>query len=195
MKDERKFMKHERCKCEQNMEAAKELLLSGNFEAAIPHYDRAIAACGNHMAWSNKGICLDELGKMDEALVCYENSIKEEPGYAFAWNNKGTNLARQQQFDMALECFTRAVDIDPSYLQAKINKKIGLVWVGYTRSSSDFFKVYLRKENDGYYPLELTNKIAGYKSNGWGGYPEFTVRNENDANTAIELIKYALVHF
>ena len=122
MKDERKFMKHERCKCEQNMEAAKELLLSGNFEAAIPHYDRAIAACGNHMAWSNKGICLDELGKMDEALVCYENSIKEEPGYAFAWNNKGTNLARQQQFDMALECFTRAVNIDPSYLQAIINK-------------------------------------------------------------------------
>lgn len=77
----------------------------------------------------------------------------------------------------------------------RLNKKLGLVWVGYVRSSSDFFKIYLRKESGGYYPVEFTRKIPGYKNSGWGGYPEFVVRTEEDANTTIELIKYASEHF
>jgi shikimate kinase len=72
------------------------------------------------------------------------------------------------------------------------NRKKGLVWVGYPSPTTSSFTVHLRKENNtNKYPQEILNQLANYRSNGWGGYPVFTVNNEGDVENAIELIRYA----
>ena len=72
----------------------------------------------------------------------------------------------------------------------KLNKKLGLVWLSHPVKSGSF-SVHLRKETDSKYPANITDQISGYKSNGWGGYPEFNIKDENDTKRAIELIKFA----
>ena len=72
------------------------------------------------------------------------------------------------------------------------NKKKGLVWVEYPSPATGSFTVHLRKENNtNKYPQEILNRLADYRSNGWGGYPVFTVNNEGNVENAIELVSYA----
>ncbi len=67
-----------------------------------------------------------------------------------------------------------------------------MVWLEYPAPTTGFFAVHLRKEsNTNKYPQEILNQLANYRSNGWGEYPVFTVRNEGDVENAIKLIRYA----
>jgi tetratricopeptide (TPR) repeat protein len=62
------------------------------------------------LAWCAKGNALSKgLGKMQEALVCYERAIGINPQNAEAWNNKGATLFYGfQRIREALECFQEA---------------------------------------------------------------------------------------
>ena len=74
----------------------------------------------------------------------------------------------------------------------RADKRLGLVWLDHPRKETSHFLVRLRKETEKTkYPKELVETINTYKSNGWGGYPEFMVTNDDDANTAIKLIQFA----
>jgi hypothetical protein len=75
------------------------------------------------------------------------------------------------------------------------NNMVGLVWIEYPDKKIGNIKVHLRKENNGRYPQELKNILSSFIENGWGGYPEFKIENEDDANTAIKLIEYAYENF
>jgi len=77
-------------------------------------------------------------------------------------------------------------------LSTKINRKIGLVWLAYPSQSTGFFTVHLRKEiSDSTYPKDVVDQLINYKKIGWGGYPSFIVKNSEDVERAITLIKYA----
>ena len=70
-------------------------------------------------------------------------------------------------------------------------KNIGLVWLCYPRKS-DRVQVYLRKETDDIkYPKHIIEELTKYEKFGWGKYPVFVVKTEDDCNRTIELIKYA----
>ena len=73
----------------------------------------------------------------------------------------------------------------------KNHKKIGLTWLGYPTGKTGAFTVHLRKPINESYPKNLIKELDSYKANGWGGYPEFKITNEHEADLAIELIKYA----
>ena len=73
-------------------------------------------------AWMNRGIALDELGKKNEALECYDKAININPDYANAWNNKGIVLLALGKKEKALECYKRAIEINPNYANAWNNK-------------------------------------------------------------------------
>ncbi len=73
----------------------------------------------------------------------------------------------------------------------KTNKKMGLVWLQYPSKSNNKFMIHLRKENDNQYPKGIIDKLTNYKSSGLGDYPSVIIKNINDAEAVIELIKYA----
>jgi adenylate kinase family enzyme len=77
--------------------------------------------------------------------------------------------------------------INYSSFSRKMNKQIGLVWLDYPKSI-DSFRVHLRKETkDTKYPQAIASQLK----RGFGDYPYFVVKNDQDADNAIELIKYA----
>ena len=103
-----------------------------------------------------------------------------------------TNLKKMINTLLEVEAVPRTSMVGYYSISRITNKKKGLVWVGYPSPTTSSFTVHLRKENNtNKYPQEILNQLANYRSNGWGGYPVFTVNNEGDVENAIELIRYA----
>jgi|GEM_PF-2274959 len=59
-------------------------------------------------AWINKGNSLSHLGRLEEALTCFERSLKICPDLALAWSNKGTVLEALSRESEARAAFARA---------------------------------------------------------------------------------------
>lgn len=93
----------------------------GGYERAVELHDRALALAPDFsMARINKGIALKNLGRLDEAIACYDHVIEQiDDRFKKAWHNKGVALLQQQRLEEAVECFARAVQIDPEYENAR----------------------------------------------------------------------------
>ncbi len=76
--------------------------------------------------WSNRGLSWQSLGKLDEAIRCYDRAISINPNYAKAIYNKGTALLNLQRHDEAIALFERAIAINPGYENAWYNKAVSL---------------------------------------------------------------------
>src|SRR3989442_9555787 len=70
------------------------------------------------------------MGRLVDALRCFNAAIKVSPDYEVAWNNKGNALARLGKFDEAVRCYERALHIDASYRGAWVNKGFVLTKLG-----------------------------------------------------------------
>ena len=72
--------------------------------------------------WRNKGGALYFLGKYDEAITCYDQSLKIDPNNPVVWNNKGLALYFLGKYDEAIISYDQAIKIDPSDADAWNNK-------------------------------------------------------------------------
>jgi len=73
-------------------------------------------------AWVDKGDSLNNQGKFDEAIKCYDKAIQLDPKIADAWNNKGESLRNKGKFDEAMKCYDKAIELDPKNVFALNNK-------------------------------------------------------------------------
>ena len=80
---------------------------------------------GNTDAWNNKGVCFRKLGKLEQALTCYDRATENDRRNASAWSNRGNCLYTLGRYAEALTDLVKAVDIDPKNESALLNK--GLV--------------------------------------------------------------------
>jgi len=80
--------------------------------------------------WNAKGVSLDNLGRHDEALSCYERALDADPQFALAWNNKGAALDALDRREEALRCYEKALDVDPELALAWGNKGASLANLG-----------------------------------------------------------------
>jgi len=62
-------------------------------------------------AWNEKANFLDSVGKFDEALACYDCSLKIDPGNAEVWFNKGLTLRKLGRENEAFSCINRGIDL------------------------------------------------------------------------------------
>lgn len=67
-------------------------------EAALASYDEAERlGAADHELWNNRGIVLQDLGRMDDALVAYERALAVKPGFVLARFHRGlARLARRE---------------------------------------------------------------------------------------------------
>ena len=58
----------------------------GNLEAALQLFQKAINNNeNNYIAWYNRGIVLDNLGRFDEAIAFFDKALEIKPDYIDAW--------------------------------------------------------------------------------------------------------------
>jgi tetratricopeptide (TPR) repeat protein len=72
--------------------------------------------------WNDKGVSLDNLGRSDEALRCYDRAIELDPRLTLAWCSKGASLNALGRHEEALGCYDKALELDPEYTGAWLNK-------------------------------------------------------------------------
>ena len=46
---------------------------------------------GSHTRWNGKGMVLDNLGRQEAALECYDKALGIDPRYTYVWNGKGNS--------------------------------------------------------------------------------------------------------
>lgn len=106
--------------------------------------------------WNNKGSSLDQLGKHEEALACFDQAARLNPHFAEPWFNKGVALQALKRVPEALECYERALALNPRSEQAWSNKGVALKSVGRGRDAIQCYEKAL--EINPRYPDAWVNK-------------------------------------
>jgi tetratricopeptide (TPR) repeat protein len=117
-------------------EQARLLEISGEEEAAIASYDKALQIKpDDDLVWFFRGNILDKLGRHEEAITSYDEALKTDPGKDVVWNNRGVALFNLGRYEDAIASYDKALQFkpdDPGFLG---NRSIAL-------SNLEFFKTY-----------------------------------------------------
>jgi tetratricopeptide (TPR) repeat protein len=72
--------------------------------------------------WTNTGASLDNLGRHQAALACYDRALAIDARYELAWVHRGTALEALGQMEDALACCDHALQLTPRSEQALLAK-------------------------------------------------------------------------
>src|ERR1041385_2238156 len=96
-------------------------LLRKEFGAAIDLYDRLLQRQpGNPELWNERGVCLHQAGRREQARSSYRRAVDVDPSYALAWNNLGVAAAGEAGGD-SIEAFHSALKARPDFTGARLN--------------------------------------------------------------------------
>ena len=76
--------------------------------------------------YNNKCLALINQNRFNEAIECYDKSLKINPRNVKAWNNKAFALHNLNRLEEAIECYDEALKIDPNFISALQNKAFAL---------------------------------------------------------------------
>ncbi|MHC9543031.1 MAG: tetratricopeptide repeat protein [Vulcanimicrobiota bacterium] len=121
--------------------------------------------------WTNKGLSLMALGRMDEALQCYEKALRQNHRQSSAWLARGNALYQLEQFKDALTAYNKLIEIDSESQEGWLRK--GLTFFSlkrfqdaltcYNRAielNPRYEEAWLRK---GLYYIEFQKHTEGFK--------------------------------
>ena len=127
---------------------------AGNLEAAIDHFEAAIAAKPNHhRAWANLALTLQMEGRFDEALqnmlIANEQTVVEfgRPRGQDLYQI-GVLLEKLNRIDEAVGYFGRAVEANPQELDAYFRLAVLAVGQGRHADAADHFQNVLHLDPD-----------------------------------------------
>ncbi len=76
--------------------------------------------------WNLMGISAAQIGKLDEAVLAFQNAIGIKPDFAEAYNNMGNTLKNQGKLEEAIEAYNKALSLKPDIAEAYNNIGIAL---------------------------------------------------------------------
>ena len=79
---------------------------------------------------TNKGVALENLGRSEEALACFDRALVIDPRFPGVWFNKGVVMQSRGRHEEALACYDRALAVNSQYSEAWSNKGISLESLG-----------------------------------------------------------------
>jgi tetratricopeptide (TPR) repeat protein len=92
---------------------AQKNILKNKFVTAIDHLDAAIKYNPHDgAAYNDRGLCMVELGIIDEAFYYFDKGIEVEPDYATIYHNKGWLLNNIGRHTEAIKCFRKALNLE-----------------------------------------------------------------------------------
>ena len=87
-----------------------------NDAAALQKLHTALDLRGDDPAIHNScGIALRNLGRADEALVCYDRALELDPDFSEAYYNRGQALEDLGRLEETLVCYERVLKLQPEY--------------------------------------------------------------------------------
>ncbi|MEH1780631.1 MAG: tetratricopeptide repeat protein [Nostoc sp.] len=63
--------------------------------------------------WYNRGIVLSDLGKLEEAIASFDQTLKIKPDYHEAWYNKACCYGLLGNVNLAIENLQQAINLNP----------------------------------------------------------------------------------
>ncbi len=121
----------------------------------------------NAATWLNKGLSLKNLGRIDEAIDCYDKAIDMKPPastVSLAWSNKGNCFMQKGLLEKGLTCYEEAIKINPANEKAWTNKAFTLHTLGRLQEAIDCYDKALEIEPA--FALAWSNKAFTYLSMG-----------------------------
>ena len=83
--------------------------INGDFIGAIASWDRALEIKPDyHQAWNNRGIALDNLGRLEQAIASYDRALEIKPDVHEAWGNRGNALGNLGRLAEAIASYDQA---------------------------------------------------------------------------------------
>ena len=118
------------------------MLQAGKISESVPYLESLTKSAPlNSAVLYNLGICYNELGQYDEAVIRLKRAVQLDPGHAHAWVGIGNAYYRMRKPEQALEAFEKAVKLDPN--DGYTHRNLGGILIGFKRI--DDALVHLRK--------------------------------------------------
>ncbi|MBT7473039.1 MAG: tetratricopeptide repeat protein, partial [Nitrosopumilus sp.] len=76
--------------------------------------------------WCDRGTSLDNLGKNEEAIACYDEALSLDSTNCDAWTSKGNSLSELGKDDESIVCYSQAIRLNPEDLMAWTRKGFAL---------------------------------------------------------------------
>jgi tetratricopeptide (TPR) repeat protein len=86
----------------------------------------------NALTWANLGAVEQQAGNTQEALSCFETSVKLNPRLSQSWNALGLIHANKGDTYLAISAFSRAIHEDPTDARAHNYLAIAVKTLGWT---------------------------------------------------------------
>lgn len=93
------------------------------YEAAISSYNKAVEIKPDfYIAWYNRGVALNNLGRNEEAIHSFQTTLKIKPDYHYAWNWCGYVLDALKRYEESINCYEKTLKIktDDYYATGKL---------------------------------------------------------------------------
>jgi tetratricopeptide (TPR) repeat protein len=109
--------------------------------------------------WNNRGVSLQYLGRLEEAISCYRRALHIDPKTLTAQYNLARALHAKREVDASLEAYRAAVRLQPDYAPARVGVGLLLREKGDLDGAVASVREAIRLDPDGYhghYHLGLT---------------------------------------
>jgi tetratricopeptide (TPR) repeat protein len=124
-------------------------LQAGDAATALALYDQAVKiAPGRADVWNDRGVALQRLGRLDDALADLQESVRLDPGSAEALYNRGNVLALLERREEALVSYAEAVRLKPDHAEAFHNRGAVLQMLGRYADAVEAYTETLRLKPD-----------------------------------------------
>lgn len=90
----------------------------GQLDSALDLIDRALAQAANDSMHSNRGIVLQDMGRMDDAIAAYRRALQLRPDAAAVHCNLGSCLQAQMKWQEAIPAFEACLRLAPRHAPA-----------------------------------------------------------------------------
>ncbi|EQC26098.1 hypothetical protein SDRG_16050 [Saprolegnia diclina VS20] len=115
-------LEHSYVTVEVALEAAKDLYIDGQLEAAMAIYERILDQVPDHEGATYVYAVVLVETKQDETLISVlDAALRRNPSHATYHNLIAISLRRTGQLDAALEHWRRAIELDPNFIRAQMN--------------------------------------------------------------------------
>jgi serine/threonine protein kinase len=114
----------------QNFDEVRHAIKQALDQSGDDKFDFVVNTAPTFAQLVNQGASLRTLGRLDEALECYEAAIKLDPKKPAVWVNKGNVLSSIGKLTESMQAYEHALQLDPKFDAAWLNKGIQLQKTG-----------------------------------------------------------------
>ncbi len=134
--------------------------LSKDYESAIKCYDKEIKYNPKKsVAYYNRGLAKDNLGKSQDAINDYDEAIKLNPEYSSAYNNRGCTKNKLSDFQDAISDYDEAIRLNHEHSLAYNNRGLTKINLGNIKDAISDFDEAIRL-NPEYYEAYNNRGVA-----------------------------------